>query len=80
MSWLIRAISLPGKSLAVGLVVWYLAGVSKKSAVNLSRVQLKKFGVQRMAGKRGLKNLEAAGLVKIGRDGHKSPLVTILIE
>ena len=80
MSWLIPAMSLPGKSLAVGLVVWYLAGVSKKFAVTLSRVQLKKFGIRRMAGKRGLKNLEAAGLVKIDREGHKSPLVTIVIE
>jgi len=80
ISWLIPAMSLPGKSLAVGLVVWYLAGVSKKSAVTLSRVQLKKFGIRRMAGKRGLRNLEAAGLVKIEREGHKSPLVTIVIE
>jgi len=78
LPWAMKMTALPGKSAAVGILLWYLSGVSKNMTVKLSGVQLKRFGIQRSAGGRALKWLEAAGLVKVMRSGNKSPRVTIL--
>jgi hypothetical protein len=78
LTWAMKMTALPGKSAAVGIILWYLSGVSKGAPVTLSGVQLRRFGIQRLAGSRALKWLEAAGLVKVERSGNKSPRVTIL--
>jgi len=76
--WAIKATALKGKSAAVGIVLWYLSGISKSSTVTLSGVQLNRFGIHRLAARRALKWLEDAGLIKVARNGKKSPRVTIL--
>ena len=76
--WVIRACSLSGKALHVGVVIWYLAGVSKYMTVKLTRSRLRQFNIHHEAGRRGLIALEKAHLVAVKRDGHKSPVVTIL--
>jgi hypothetical protein len=78
LAWAMKSTALPGKSAAVSVLLWYLSGVSKSSTVTLSGVQLRRFGIQRLAGSRALKWLEAAGLVIVARKGNKSPRVTIL--
>ena len=78
LSWAIKAAQLPGKSATVGLVLWYISGLSKNCTVTLSGVQLKKFGIHRLAASRALKWLAGAGLVTVDRTGNKSPRVTIL--
>ena len=78
LPWVMKVTALRGKSAAVGIVLWYLSGVSKKSTVILSGVQLKKFGIHRLAGSRALKWLELAALVRVERKDNKSPRVTIL--
>jgi Bacterial regulatory proteins, gntR family len=78
LAWAMRAAALPGKSLAVGIVIWYLAGISKRHTIVLSNKVRKEFGVKRNSGRRALKQLEVAGLVRVERSGNKSPRVTIL--
>jgi hypothetical protein len=78
LAWAMKSTALPGKSAAVGVLLWYLSGISKNPTITLSGVQLRRFGIQRLAGSRALKWLEAAGLVKVERSGNKSPRVTIL--
>ena len=78
LSWAMKVTALGGKSAAVAIVLWYLSGVSKKSTVILSGVQLKRFGIHRLAGSRALERLELAALVRVERHGNKSPRVTIL--
>src|SRR5262245_59563202 len=68
LTWAMKMTGLRGKSAAVGIILWYLSGVSKSLTVTLSGVQLKRFGIQRNAGGRALKWLEAAGLVKVARN------------
>ena len=78
LSWATKAASLKGKSAAIAMMLWYYTGVSKNSTVTVSGVKLRAWGIQRNAGYRALKWLEEAGLVKVERNGNKSPRVTIL--
>jgi hypothetical protein len=78
LAWAMKAAALPGKSLALGIVIWYLAGISKRHTIILSNKLRKEFGVKRNSGRRALKRLEDASLVRVERCGNKSPCVTIL--
>ncbi len=78
LSWICQATGLPGKASAVGLVLWYLSGVSKSKTVKLTRLRLSRFGLHHETGRRGLRGLEGAKLVHVERSGNKSPRVTIL--
>ena len=78
LNWLEKAGALPGKSLHVGICLWFLRGVSKSYEVKLSGKLLRSLGVKRNAGYRGLRNLEFAGLVSVARHRGRLPVVTIL--
>jgi hypothetical protein len=76
--WIITAARLPGKSLHIGIGLWFLAGVTRSRTVKLSNMLLKLLGVTRFSKARGLLELERAGLIRIDRRQGKNPLVTIL--
>lgn len=75
--WLAVAAELPGKALAVGLALWYRKGIIDAETVRPSWKLWKMLGIGRHAARRGLANLEAAGLVTVERKVGKNPLVTI---
>lgn len=77
--WLGRAARCPGQALAVGLALWYLAGMKKSKTVRLSTSMLRvDLGVQCDAVRRGLTALESAHLVSVERHVGRKPVVTIL--
>jgi hypothetical protein len=78
LAWLALAAQLPGKSLHVGVVVWFLAGLKKTKTVSLSSKQAQLFGVDRHAKRRALAWLEQAGLVAVERRSGRNPRVTLL--
>ena len=78
LPWIQQAFRLPGKSLHVGIVLWYLAGVSKSLTVKWTRSWLRRFGLHHETGRRGLHALEKTKLVVVKRSGKKSPCVTLL--
>jgi DNA-binding transcriptional ArsR family regulator len=78
LEWLKIAAPLPGKAIQISLCIWFLKGVQRKNTVKLSYKLLKGFSVSRSSSYRGLKSLEAAGLVDVSRRMGSSPLVTIL--
>ena len=78
LDWLSFAAKLPGKSLAVGLTAWFLAGVTKRANVRLSSSLLRSFGVSRKAGYRAVAKLENAGLVSVERRRGKCAEVKLL--
>jgi hypothetical protein len=78
LDWLATAGQLPGKSLHVGIVLWFLAGVCRTRTVALPNRVLSLFGVDRHAKYRALNYLEQAGLVKCERHTGRCPRVTIL--
>jgi hypothetical protein len=60
------------------LLVWllYLAWETKSNTFPLTNVQLR--GVHRNTKYKMLRELEAAGLIQVSREGKKAPLVTLL--
>jgi len=78
LEWFFRAGRLAGKSLHVGVALWFLVGVQKKRCVSLSNKLAGEFGVDRHAKGRALRALERAGLISVRRKQGCSPLVTVL--
>jgi len=78
LNWLSRAGQLPGKSLHVGVVLWFLAGMYRTNSVALSNGVLRLFGVDRHAKYRALNWLEQAGLIEQKYHAGRSPIVILL--
>jgi hypothetical protein len=79
LNWLAAAASLPGKSLAVAVALWYQAGLTKsREGLAVTPRLLRRFGINRYAGYRGLGLLELAGLVSVDRHRGRCPRVAIL--
>lgn len=78
LHWICRASQLPGKALHVGLMLWYLAGVTKSKEVLVSNTKLSGWGISRHQKARALSALERAGLVKVKRGTGRNPRVYIL--
>ena len=78
MDWFIVAARLPGRALHVGMMVWFLAGVTKSGAVDLSLSGMARIGVKRSTASRALWQLEQAGLVSVDRNSGRKPRVTLL--
>jgi len=68
-----------GSGFKVVVVLWHLSGLNHQSkTVKMSGKKLREMGVDRHAAYRGLKALEAAGLIKVERRSGRSPVVTII--
>lgn len=78
LNWLSRASQLQGKSLQVGLSLWFLAGLTNSKTVKLSQSTLCDFGVNRHCKYRALKWLEEARLISVKGENGQSPEVTLL--
>jgi len=78
LSWLEAAARLPGRSLHVGMVLWYAAGLSGSAEVHLSNTLCLRFGLDRNAKYRALRALGDARLVMVRNKRGRSPLVTLL--
>src|SRR5947208_12045589 len=73
LAWLRTAMTLPGKALHVALILWYFTGFNKQARpIVLSPTKLSTFGLKRETARRGLMDLEAAGLVTVERCGKRS--------
>ncbi len=72
--WVEVAATLPGKALAVALVIWREAGCRNERTVplNLSAVRM-----PRRTAQRALQTLERAGLVGVAHRSGRPPLVTL---
>lgn len=78
LAWISQAAALGGKTLHVGLALWYLAGLTKSRVVRLTSKALTVFGVSRDAKYPALERLDKAGLVRVDQRPGCLPLVTIL--
>jgi DNA-binding transcriptional ArsR family regulator len=79
LDWFSKAGGLPGKTLHVALILWYLSGLNKSREVRLGSKQLAAFGVSRDAKYQALQRLRESGLVEVDQQPGRVPVVTILI-
>jgi DNA-binding transcriptional ArsR family regulator len=78
LTWLELAARLPGRALHVGIVIWFLAGLTDCRTVALSSAVLLRFGVDPRSSYRALVALERAHLVTVQRRRGRHPRVTLL--
>src|SRR5262245_31792373 len=73
-----RACVLPGKSLAVYLLLWRQTRIEKRREVKLTSTSLRGHGISRHQKETALSHLERAGLIVVKRCGRRNPEVTLL--
>ncbi len=79
LPWIHCAASLPGKSLAIGLMLWWRFGLAGENPVKATMAHCLSFGVRTRAGRRAaISALKRAGLVAVELSSTKAPRVTIL--
>jgi hypothetical protein len=69
---------LPGKALAVGLMLWKEAGCERKNTVHFCLARAAADGIPTTTARQAIRRLEAAGLVAIVRKPGRGLEVTIL--
>jgi len=79
LNWLIAAGRLPGKATQVAIILWHMVGWLRKNELVFPTGRCARtFGIDRNTAARGLRALEAAGLVQVERGKCKSPRVVLL--
>ena len=80
LDWLSVAARLPGKSLHVGIALWFTQGLQGDFLVSLPNTAGLPFGFDRNAKYRALTWLEDAKLIAVERKLGRSPKIAILTE
>jgi len=78
LAWITQANALPGKAGAVGIALWFLAGVKKTRAFRTTRQVEEIAACGRKAVYAALEALQAAGLIKFTPAKGARPAVEIL--
>lgn len=79
LAWVQLAARMPGKTLQVGLTLWYLSGLQKSRTVKLASKPLAGMGVSRDAKYEALDRLQSAGLIAVEQTPGSAPRVTLLL-
>ncbi len=79
LKWLTTAASLSPTAVKLGLVIWFLSGLTKQKTVKLTNRYLNEFAIHRTSKYKNLKRMEKAGLIRISQRKGESPMVTIVV-
>jgi hypothetical protein len=81
MAWLEMAADLPGKALAVGVLLWFRRGFNPSSTepLTVTPTLLARFGVSRKAGAAAVRRLDEAGLVTAEFSRGRCPRVMLRV-
>jgi len=78
LAWLQQAMRLPGKALAVGLLLWLERGMKGRRTVHFCLSRAATDGIPTTTARRAIRALERAGLVRVERKPGRGLNVTIL--
>jgi hypothetical protein len=76
--WLLRAMRLPGKALALGLMLWLQCGITGSRTVTFCLTRAAADGIPVTTARRAIRRLEGAGLVAVCRKPGRGLEVTLL--
>ena len=79
LAWLGSAAALPGKSLHVGIALWWLHGMAKGKPFKLTQKALQTLNIERDAASAALVRLEQAGLIRVVRQPGQRPTVSMVV-
>lgn len=77
LTWLIAAGELPGKTLVVGVGLWFLSGLTGARAVKPTGRLWQSLSISRQAAYRAIAALEKRGLIEVKRRPGCAPVVTL---
>jgi hypothetical protein len=75
--WLQRAMTLPGKALAVGLMLWLQRGMTSRRTILFCLARAATDGIPTTTARRAMRELEVAGLVTVHRRPGRGLEVTV---
>ena len=78
MPWVSEAVKLPYSAFRVGLACWFMDGCNKQNPFTLSRATCQQFNIHMWDKRRGLGQLENAGLIKIRRFPGRASLIEMV--
>jgi hypothetical protein len=78
LDWLGSAAALPGKTLNVGIALWWLHGMAKGKPFKLTQKAIQTLNIERDATSAALMRLEQAGLIRMVRKPGQRPTVTLV--
>jgi hypothetical protein len=76
--WMHTAITLPGKALHIGILLWLEAGMKKRPTVRLNLSAQMKYGISRKAARAGIQALQVAKLIEVKYHPGQMLEVTLL--
>ena len=79
LAWLGSAAALPGKTLHVGIALWWLHGMAKGKPFKLTQKALQTLKVERDAASAALVRLEQAELIRVVRNAGQRPMVSMVV-
>lgn len=78
--WIAAAAQLPGKTINVGIALWWLAGMSKTGVLKLTRQSQLALNISKDAERDGLRRLQQAGLIELTAQPGQRHSVRIIKE
>lgn len=78
VNWFKTAMQKSTAAVRVGVVLWFLAGITTSREVKPTWQHYRLFGFSEQVAYRGLKDLESAGLITVKRHRGRCPVVTVL--
>ncbi|MBC7618275.1 MAG: hypothetical protein H7293_04675 [Candidatus Saccharibacteria bacterium] len=79
LNWLGSAAALPGKTLNVGVALWWLHGMAKGKPFKLTQKALQTLNIERDAASAALVRVEQAGLIRVVRQPGQRPTVSMVV-
>jgi len=76
-NWIVMASRLPGKTLHVGIALWFIAGLKKDKVVKMQKKIREEMGISRQAYHAALEHLEASGLISVQRKPGATPIIEL---
>jgi len=76
--WLAKAFSLTPSAAKCAIALFYQRGLSRSNEFKIEPARFLELGIEETARRRGLKDLEGIGLIRLRRETSKSPVVLIL--
>ena len=78
LPWIAEAAKLPYSAVRVGLACWFMDGCTKQKPFTLSRATCQQFNIEKWDKRRGLRELESAGLIKVQRFPGRLSLIAMV--
>jgi hypothetical protein len=77
LPWISKATQLPYSAMRVGLACWFIDGCNKQKPFTLNRATCLHFNITKWDKRRGIRQLEDAGLIEIQRRPGRFSLISL---